>query len=116
MPEGAEVSRREKFEADGAEILWPEVDLFYLVNYLWEAGPCLYGGMGPVPLSWQELQSWQEQTGTVLQPWELTIIKAASRAYAEQISISGKADCPPPNRVVEHDPEKLAKHIKSILR
>ena len=72
--------------------------------------------MGLVPLSWQELESWQKQQGITLSPWELSIIRKASAVYVEQHHISTKVDCPPPGKVVEQDQKKLAQHIKGILR
>lgn len=80
------------------------------------AGACLNTGMGQVPLSWQELESWQRQNGINLKPWELSIIRRASAVYVEQLQLSAKADCPPPGKVVEQDQKKLAQHIKGILR
>jgi hypothetical protein len=72
--------------------------------------------MGLVPLSWQEIESWQRLNNIEFMPWELKVLKAASAAYAHQASISSKADCPPPNKPVEVDQMKLAKHIKNLLR
>lgn len=79
-------------------------------------GACSNFGMGQVPLSWQEIESWQRQQGITLRPWELSIIRQASVVYVEQLQLSRKADCPPPGKVVEQDQKKLAQHIKSILR
>lgn len=94
----------------------PDISCPYLFNYLMACGPCGSNGMGQVPISWQELESWQKQQGIVLKPWELSIIRRASTVYVEQSQVSGKADCPPPGKVVEQDPKKLAQHIKGILR
>jgi len=92
------------------------VTLFYLVEYLWEAGASLSTGMGSVPLTWQELKAWQEQTGIELQPWELRIIRKASQEYVVQAQEAHKPDCPPPGKIVEQDQLKVAKHIKQVLR
>jgi hypothetical protein len=73
-------------------------------------------GMGTVPLSWQELNAWKDATGVPLNWWELTVIHRASDAYASQLERSTKLDCPMPDKIIEHDPNKLAKHIKNILR
>lgn len=72
--------------------------------------------MGMEPLGWQELESWQRQNGITLNPLELSIIRKASTIYVDQVQLSGKADCPPPIRLFEHDPNKFTDHIKSILR
>ena len=96
--------------------MWPELRCEYLFHYLMSAGACINTGMGLVPLSWQELESWQKQQGITLSPWELSIIRQASAVYVEQHHISTKVDCPPPGKVVEQDQKKLAQHIKGILR
>jgi hypothetical protein len=116
VPDKVESSRLEQYEADGTEIKWPEVTLQYLIDYFFECGACLSTGMGNVPITWQELKAWQDQTGIELQPWEARILKQASRAYVTQAQESTKPNCPPPGRVVEADPLKQAQKIKSIFR
>jgi hypothetical protein len=76
----------------------------------------MQGGMGLIPLTWQEISAWQESSGISLATWEANAIRRASKEYARQVSISDKPDCPPPGKVIEQDPEKAAKHIRSILR
>ena len=88
----------------------------YLFDYLMQAGACLHSGTGRIPLTWQELESYQQQQGIALSPFELDVIRTASNAYVYQSQLSTEPNCPPPDRVVQHDPEKLAKHIRSILR
>jgi hypothetical protein len=72
--------------------------------------------MGAAPIGWQDLIAWQSQTGIALQPWEARIIRQASREYVSQMAEAMKPECPPPGKVIEKDPLKLAKHIKNILR
>jgi hypothetical protein len=96
--------------------LYPEVRAMYLVNYLKELGSCLQTGMGLIPLTWQEIESWQRQNGLTLMAWEVKALRLASMAHVSQVSLSADPNCPPPNKPVERDPNKLAKHIKSILR
>jgi hypothetical protein len=92
------------------------VNAFYLVNFFRELGSCLQTGMGLVPLTWQEIESWQRQNGIELKVWEVKALKLASIAHVSQVALSADPNCPPPNRPVERDQEQLAKHIKSILR
>lgn len=73
-------------------------------------------GMGNVPLSWQEINAWVQLTKIELNAWELSVIHKASSVYVNQLELSRKIDAPMPERVIEHDPRELAKHIKSILR
>jgi len=116
VPEKQETSRFEKLISEEKEIILPEITCSYLFEFLMSIGACTHSGMGQVPLSWQEIESWQNQHGISLKPWELSIIRKASAIYVEQVQLSGKPDCPPPGRVIEQEPEKLANHIKSILR
>lgn len=116
MPEKAEESRIEQFERAGRDIIWPDLSCPYLFDLLLNMGAYTNLGMGHVPLSWQEIDSWQKQNGIELKPWELSIIRRSSAAYVQQLQLATKPDCPPPGKVVEQDPAQLAKHIKGILR
>ena len=116
IPEKQEKSRLEQYIDKDAVINWPDVDAYYLVRLLMEIGPCLNSGMGIYPLTWQEIDAWQKQTGVELNAWEAKTIKTASAIYAHQSTISVKPDCEAPNIAIEQDPHKVAKHIKNILR
>jgi hypothetical protein len=116
VPEKQDKSRQQQLIDAGNEIKLPEVTATYLLQYLFEIGPTFPGALGYVGLPFSEIASWQEQTGIELQPWEVRAIRSASIAYANQLSISHDPACPSPISVVEPDPEKLAKHIKSVLR
>jgi hypothetical protein len=55
----------------------------YLVALLHEAGTVGQGGMGIVPLSWMDIQSWIVVTGRDnLVLWEKGMIKRMSEAYS----------------------------------
>lgn len=56
----------------------------YLLDYLLEVGPATGTGMGAVPVSYQELQAWQEQTGLALWPWEVQTLRRLSREYVSE--------------------------------
>lgn len=74
----------------------PHGELIELVEYTWEIGPVEYGGAGLVPLTWQEIQAWQQAYGIELDALELEAVKTLSNAYAGQFERSRKKDCPPP--------------------
>jgi hypothetical protein len=101
---------------DGVAIVVPEMQCSYLFDYLLKIGVMSFNGMANVPLSWQELNAWVQVTGTPLDAWELKVIHKASEVYVNQLELSRKIDAPMPQKIVEQDPRKLAKHIKSILR
>lgn len=116
VPEKSEQSRYERYLADGIAIVVPEMKCSYLFDYLLKIGVMTANGMANVPLSWQELNAWVQATGVPLNFWELGVIHKASSVYVNQLELSRKPDAPMPERVIEQDPRKLAKHIKSILR
>ena len=102
--------------ADGTVIVVPEMKCSYLFDYLLKIGVMSFNGMANVPLSWQELNAWVQVTGTPLDAWELKVIHKASEVYVNQLEASRKPEAPMPERIIEQDPRKLAKRIKSILR
>jgi hypothetical protein len=116
IPEKKDESRLDTFQREGKQIYLPEVTATYLINYLFEVGPCSQSEMGLAPISWQELESWQRQSGLELKQWELLALKAASKEYVSQTHTSAKANCPPPGKILEQEPHKVASHIKNVLR
>lgn len=116
MPDKQEKSRLQQYLDAGKEIEMPEVTATHLLDYLFEIGPTFPGAMGAVVLPISEIASWQQQMGIRLQPWEIRAIRSASNEYANQLAISYDPACPSPMQVIERDPEKTAKHIKSLLR
>jgi len=55
-------------------------------------------GMGPVPLSWVDIEAWLNATGTKLETWEKLMIKTMSEAYVGER--------------LDTEPNKLAPWIK----
>lgn len=115
-PEKSDYTREERFIDEGSEVVYPEMKCKYLFDYLLMIGAVSNNGMGTVGLSWQEINAWKQATGIPLNAWELSVIYKASDAYAVQLATAVKYECPMPERVIEQDPLKLAKRIKSILR
>ena len=52
--------------------------------------------MGPIPLDWQSIESWQNLMGLSLEPKEVTALRHLSFAFVDQQSKSKDAKCPPP--------------------
>ncbi|MCA3254929.1 MAG: hypothetical protein INF91_04840 [Alphaproteobacteria bacterium] len=67
-----------------------------MVDMLMEAGPVQPGGMGAMPLSWGELQAWQQQTGRRLPPWQTRMIRELSAVFLAESQRAEKVDCPAP--------------------
>ena len=75
-------------------------------------------GMGELPLTAQELQSWCEGTHTQLTPWEFGAILAASHAYTSEKHHAKDVARPEP-MAPQLDGDKrrtIAKNIRNILR
>lgn len=68
----------------------------YLLGYLWDVGPVMSGGMGPVQISHSEIQSWQYNTGIELHPWETQTLRRLSGEYLSELRKAEKPDCPSP--------------------
>ena len=85
----------------------PETDGYeYLIGYLYEVGPYVSNGMGPVPVSWQEILAWSQLSCPSLAQFEADAIKRLSAEYVSQLAKSEDADCPPPYQ--SHDAAKAS--------
>lgn len=91
----------------------------YLFEYLWEAGLMSSNGMGPVSLSWLEIDAWCNRTGATPSTWELLTIKALSEAYVAELNKASEKDRPAPYtpvvEVEEVDREVVQNKISSVL-
>lgn len=104
-------------EGDSAPPL-PECDHEAMVQWLFEAGPVVAGGMGPASLSHSEIAAWSANTGVPLSSWDARMLRRLSQAYLAQSQGSTAFDAPPPWQP-EPEPERriaLATHIRSVLR
>lgn len=105
------MTRRAKLIADERPIAFPPLESCeYLLGYLYEVGPVMNGGMGPAPLTHEELAHWQRNIGLSLQPWEARFLKSLSREYLSQSQISNDVACPAPFGAIER-----AKNIDKLI-
>lgn len=92
----------------------PEVPpaVAHLVEYLFEVGPTL----GEHAITFGEVESWCNLTGTVLNEFEATTLRALSRAYLGMLHQAAAPECPPPVAPPDEEPveDKRAK-ISSAL-
>lgn len=70
------------------------------------------GGMGPVPLTHSELQSWQDQVGIELQPWELQLLRRLSKEYVAESGNATDRGCPAPWQPEEFKPDRMLAAIE----
>lgn len=68
----------------------------YLVDYLFEVGPTGAGGMGPAPLTHQELLAWQQNMRRFLQPWEISMLRRLSIEWISESHRAEERDAPAP--------------------
>lgn len=68
----------------------------YIIELLHECGPVGSNGYGVEGLKWSEIQSWLQLTGLFLCPWEVSLIKELSNAFASEFNNSNGKDVPPP--------------------
>jgi hypothetical protein len=91
----------------------------YLLGLLQEAGLMSSGGMGPVPISWVEIDAWLRVTERELSMWERTTIKRLSEEYVSELVQATKADRPAPYIHEEDldniDRERVQTKILSVL-
>jgi hypothetical protein len=77
------------------------------------------GGMGPVPISWVEIDAWLRVTERELSMWERTTIKRLSEEYVSELVQATKADRPAPYIHEEDldniDRERVQTKILSVL-
>ncbi|MDM0011988.1 hypothetical protein QTH87_05985 [Variovorax sp. J22P168] len=112
-------SRGAQREAAGFAVDMPPLDAAaHLVDVLWQIGPSMPTGMGAVPISFGEMQAWQQQTGYALGSWEVRTLRRMSAAYVAQAEEARQRDCPPPWLAKEAPREgaKTARRIRAFLR
>lgn len=88
----------------------------YLLDILFDIGMCGSSGFGPETISWSEVNSWMNATGTKLSKFELTTIRALSRAFVDQYSLSNEALIPSPYAPEEIDAAVVSKRVGDALR
>jgi hypothetical protein len=91
-----QIQRIEKMESDDIDPDLPDCQAEYIVKYLFDVGPVQSGGSGAIPLTCQEIQSWQEQSGIELHPWEFNFIRKLSSEYLIESQKAEKPDYPAP--------------------
>lgn len=95
----------------------PHVDASHVLGYLFEIGPVLPGGMGPVPLTHTELLAWQQNVGIELQAWEARCLLQLSREYSAQAALAQSSACKPPWEAANSlQKQNAAANMKSAIK
>lgn len=96
----------------------PPLRFDYLSRVFFEVGPTLQSGMGPAPLSHQELRSYQDNVGLVLSPWEVRTLRRLSAEWIGEAQRAEAHDATPP-WTPELTPEhraQVAERVRNFLR
>lgn len=105
-PEGAKKSRLATFREESEDhqhLRLPDLDEYgaaYIVGLLQEAGLMSSSGMGPLALSWTEIDSWLRCTGLDLSTWEKLTLKSLSEEYVTELVAAKER-----NRLAPYSPE-----------
>jgi hypothetical protein len=98
----------------------PEVEGHHqMLNYLWDCGPFMSGGMGEQPLSHSEIWCWQDNSGIELNAWQARTLRRLSAEYLAQCQASSKPDCPSPiemTQMTDLDRQRVNDKIQGALR
>lgn len=83
----------------------------HMLEYFWEIGPTMSGGMGAIPLTHGEIESWQRNIGIKLSAWECRALKWLSLAYLSESHKATKRDCPAP-----WQPESFESNLAAVAK
>lgn len=92
-----DMTRMQTLQAAGSSIDLPDPGAAaHLVGVLFDVGPIGYGAMAAVPLSWPEINAWQQATGVELASWEARAIRRLSGEYLTMLQQAEDPACPAP--------------------
>ncbi|WP_241216764.1 hypothetical protein [Sphingomonas koreensis] len=92
------LSRLARMKKDGVAPPMPPNPAPHIIDWLTEIGLVGGGGMGAIPVSWQEIVAWQSASGVRLEPWVARLIHRLSTAYVAFSRKAEEENCPPPWR------------------
>lgn len=102
---------------DGIPVLMPPNPAPAMINRLLEIGLTEAAGMGAVPLSWREIDSWCHRTSVNLPPWEARLLRQLSVEYLAEGRRAESENCPPPWRaeVTQRERELEQARLEMVL-
>lgn len=88
----------------------------YLIDWLFDIGVSMHTGMGSVPISWQEIESWGKDMD--LSPWEKKMLRDLSTEYVSYSQKASEPDCPQPffRYISEEQRKTVSNNILNTLR
>lgn len=71
---------------------------------------------GPIPVSFQEIESWSRATGKHVPGYEFSLLKQLSKDYVSQYRASSKPEEPIPMAEGEHaNREQVARGLANLI-
>lgn len=102
--------------AEGIPLDLPENPAPYLVNWLMEVGPVGSGGMGPVPIGWADIQTWQTLTAVDLDPWEARTLVRLSRDFVAEMERAKDPACTAPHSTGLTNEQAVTDQFRAMFR
>ena len=117
VPKEAKTSRLDSLKLEEKIVSMPLVSAPHIIDYLYEIGPTLAGGMGGVPLSHLEIDAWQRNTGIDLDAWEARFLVRLSREFLAESHKAEAKDRPAPwtEVPVEVDRDQVSRSLFNAL-
>lgn len=122
-PEGSKKSRLASLkeqDENSSFLKLPDIDgAEYLVALVHEAGLFMTNGMGAIPLTWQEIESWLRVNELPLSLEERLLIKALSDAYVTELNQASTKDRPAPFVEIEEeeiDRKAVSDKIRNVFK
>ena len=103
-PSKQRIKRLAERDVDAPELKMPAIDSHdYILDIFYETGMVLNGAHGAVPISWTELRNYSDQSGSILTPWESSVVMKLSRAYCSAYHDGQDAAALPPYMPEDED-------------
>jgi hypothetical protein len=91
----------------------------HLIDYLYDMGPTLSGAAGPIPLTHEEMEAWQRNSGVELGPWESSLLRRLSIEYLDSAQAAKNENCPSPldpPELTEDQRETISNKVTNVFK
>lgn len=100
---------------NGIEPPAPFAETPQIIEWLMEIGPIEVSDGGRRPLSWGEINEWCSGSGADLAPWQRTLIRRLSVAFAAETRRAEEPDAPHPSAAAPVDRAGVGKAVRAAL-
>lgn len=113
-------TRAARAKEQGDDLYFPPLpaEVSYLLGYLQSMGYVERTMAGTQCLSHQEMAAWCQLHGVALWPWEVSVLRAMSNEFAQELAASEDYQRPPPwsPEGEQIDRAAVARRVKEALR